>query len=87
VSNGYCLQGGLPARWTIVPYDEVDFHTFENISTGVQILWERVNKRFQVVNIAQPHLRFVLASRPRNIAIDNEAHAGYCFAIQRRLEA
>ena len=79
------LQGGLPARWTIVPYDEMDFPL--KISLPESNFVERVNKRFQVVNIAQPRPRFIFASRPGNIAIDNEAHAGYCFAIRRRLEA
>jgi hypothetical protein len=61
-------KAGLPAHWTIVPYDEMDFHAFENISTGVKFCGAGEQ--------AQPCPRFVFASRPGNIAIDNEAYAG-----------
>jgi len=63
----------------------MDFHTLKT-SLPESNFVEWVNKRFQV-NIAQPRPHFVFASRPGNIAIDNEAHVGYIFAIRRRLEA
>jgi len=61
-------KAGLPAHWTIVPYDEMDFHDFEIFSTGVKFCGAGEQ--------AQPRPRFVSASRPGNIAIDNEAYAG-----------
>lgn len=67
VGQSYCTT-----KWIFIPL---------KISLPESNFVERVNKRFQVVNIAQPRSRFVFASRPGNIAIDNEAHAGYCFAI------